>query len=44
MDGNVNATWEAYTYLALFIIVFAMGVVYQRRQRAKDALNNYVRF
>ena len=43
IEGNVSATWETYFYLAVFVILFGLGVAYQRRQRAKDALFNYVR-
>lgn len=43
--GNVqNTTWEVYLYFAMFIILFILGVVYQRKQRSKEAMNNYVRF
>ena len=39
-----NTPWEVYFYLTTFVIVFIVGVVYQRKQRAKDAQFNYIRF
>ncbi|CDW74601.1 UNKNOWN [Stylonychia lemnae] len=44
IEGNVSATWETYFYLAIFVILFILGVVYQRRIRVQDAQNNYIKF
>eukprot|EP00347_Sterkiella_histriomuscorum_P009292 403341764 len=45
LEGEVeNSSWEVYFYLSTFVLLFVLGVVYQRRQRAKDAQFNYVRF
>lgn len=46
INGSVssNTPWEVYFYLVTFVIVFITGVFYQRKQRAKEAQFNYVKF
>ena len=42
-EGDLQFRTEMYVYLAAFVVVFGVGVVYQRKQKEKSDKSNYIK-